>query len=87
METKVKEWGNRLGLRIPKPLALEVGLDNDSLVELSLLDGKLISDPISEEPLSLDELLTQVTKSNLPDKVNTGAVVRGEAWEIRIMFQ
>ena len=80
METKVKKWGNSLALRIPKPLALEAGLDDDSPVELSLSDGKLVIVPIVEEELSLDKLLAQVTESNLHDEVDTGPAVGGEAW-------
>ena len=80
METKVKKWGNSLALRIPKPLALEAGLDDDSPVELSLSDGKLVIEPIVEEELSLDKLLAQVTESNLHDEVDTGPAVGGEAW-------
>jgi antitoxin MazE len=79
METKVKKWGNSLALRIPKPLALEVGLDDDSPVELSLSDGKLVIAPIVEEEMSLASLLAQVTESNLHNEVDTGPAVGGEA--------
>ncbi|HDQ71393.1 MAG TPA: AbrB/MazE/SpoVT family DNA-binding domain-containing protein [Chloroflexi bacterium] len=80
METKVKKWGNSLALRIPKPLAIEAGLENDSPVELSLLDGKLVIEPIDEEELSLEMLLAQVTESNLHDEVDTGPALGGEVW-------
>ena len=80
METKVKKWGNSLALRIPKPLAVEVGLEDDSPVELSLLDGKLVIEPIVREQLSLEKLLAQVTESNLHGEVDTGPAVGGEAW-------
>jgi antitoxin MazE len=80
METKVKKWGNSLALRIPKPLALEVGLEDDSPVELSLSEGKLVIAPIVEEELSLDLLLAQVTETNLHSEVDTGPAVGGEVW-------
>jgi antitoxin MazE len=80
METRVKKWGNSLALRIPKPLAAEVGLENDSPVELSLVDGKLVITPGAPVRLRLDDLLAQITKENLHGEVDTGPAVGGEVW-------
>ena len=80
METRVKKWGNSLALRIPKPLAAEVGLDDNSLVELSLVDGKLVITPGVEPELRLADLLAQVTEDNLHGEVDTGPAVGREAW-------
>jgi antitoxin MazE len=80
VETRVKKWGNSLALRIPKPLAAEVGLDDNSLVELSLVDGKLIITPGVEPELQLADLLAQVTEDNLHGEVETGPAVGREAW-------
>jgi antitoxin MazE len=80
METKVKKWGNSLALRIPKALALEVGIEDDSPVELSLKDGKLVIEPIVEEELDLETLLAKVTKDNVHCEVDTGPAVGDEAW-------
>jgi antitoxin MazE len=83
METKVKKWGNSLALRIPKPLALEVGLDDDSPVELSLSDGKLVIAPIVEEEMSLASLLAQVTESTSPTTVLWPAEQSLTGWQNR----
>lgn len=80
METRVKKWGNSLALRIPRPLAAKVGLKDDSLVELSLLDGKLVITPRVEPELSLADLLAQVSEENLHSEVETGPAVGGEVW-------
>ncbi len=80
METRVKKWGNSLALRIPKPLAAEVGIEDDSLVELSLVDGKLVIVPGIEPELKLADLLAQVTEENLHAAVETGPAVGNEAW-------
>ena len=80
MVTRVKKWGNSLALRIPKPLAAEVGLKDDSPVELSLVDGALVILPIAESQFSLEDLLEQVTKDNLHGEVDTGPVMGSEAW-------
>jgi antitoxin MazE len=80
METRVKKWGNSLALRIPKPLAIEVGLEDDSPVELSLVEGRLIVEPMVREEWSLEQLLAQVTESNLHGETDTGPAVGNEAW-------
>jgi antitoxin MazE len=80
METHVRRWGNSLALRIPKPLAEEAGLEEDSAVELSLEEGKLVIVPIMAPRYALDALLAQVTAENLHDEVDTGEAVGGEAW-------
>ena len=80
METRVKKWGNSLALRIPKPLAAEIGLEDSSPVELSLMDRRLVITPAVEPELSLATLLAQVTEENLHGEVDTGPAVGGEVW-------
>lgn len=80
METKVTKWGNSLALRIPKPLAVDLGLTEHSLVELSLVDGKLLIEPIVDEDLTLEDLLAQVTEGNLHRELDTGPSMGSEAW-------
>ena len=80
METRVKKWGNSLALRIPRPLAAEVGLDDDSPVELSLVEGKLVVSPLHQVEYSLERLLAQVTEENVHSEVATGPAVGEEAW-------
>jgi antitoxin MazE len=80
METRVKKWGNSLALRIPKPLAVEIGLKADSPVELSLLEGKLMIAPLVEPAPTLEQLLAQVSEDNLHGEVDTGPRVGREVW-------
>jgi antitoxin MazE len=69
-----------LALRIPRPLAEEAGLREDSAVELSLEKGRLVIVPIMAPRYALQVLLAQVTSENLHGEVDTGAAVGGEAW-------
>lgn len=80
METVIKKWGNSLALRIPKPLAEEVGLEEDSAVDLFLEEGKLVIVPAVAPRYALDALLAKVTGENLHDETDTGAVVGVETW-------
>lgn len=80
MLTRVKKWGNSLAVRIPKPLAIEVGLEQNTQVEVSLVDGKLVVAPVSEPALTLEQLLAQVTEHNLHGEVDTGPRMGNEVW-------
>ncbi len=80
MKTKVQKWGNSLALRIPKTFASEVGIKNDSPVEVSLVSGKLVVTPMARTQLSLKKLLAQVTEDNLHREIDTGAAVGSEQW-------
>jgi antitoxin MazE len=80
MLTKVQRWGNSLALRIPKVFALDAQLENDSLVEISLVDGQIIVKPVSAPAWSLEELLAGIHKNNIHHEVDTGFAVGNEAW-------
>jgi antitoxin MazE len=78
METRVQKWGNSLALRIPKPFASQIGLEPNSLVELSLRGTELVIALVKSPGLKLDDLLAQVTEHNLHDEVDTGPAVGDE---------
>jgi len=80
MKTKVQKWGNSLALRIPKSFASEVGIKNDSQVEMSLVSGKLVVTPMNKKKFNLKKLLAQVTKDNLHCEIDTGVAMGNEAW-------
>jgi antitoxin MazE len=80
MRTRVQKWGNSLALRIPKSFATEVGLCENLAVDLSVTKGRLVVQPLSEEPLSLADLLRGVTDENLHREWDTGPAVGKEIW-------
>ena len=80
MKTRVQKWGNSLALRIPKSFAREVGMDNETTVEMSLVDGKLVVSPVAKPKPTLEDLLALVTDENLHGEVDTGPAVGDEAW-------
>ncbi|HJX29868.1 MAG TPA: AbrB/MazE/SpoVT family DNA-binding domain-containing protein [Thermoanaerobaculia bacterium] len=45
MQSKIQRCGNSLAVRISKPFANDVGLREDSLVEISVVDGGLVIRP------------------------------------------
>ena len=74
---QVQKWGNSLGIRIPKSVAVKVGLEEGSEVDLDVQDGCLVIKPKSA---ALDELLAQVTPENLHKEVSTGEAQGRESW-------
>ena len=80
METRVQKWGNSLALRIPKPLASQIGLEPNSPVELSLRGDKLMIELVTPPELNLDDLLACVTRDNIHGEVDTGPPIGREVW-------
>ena len=80
MRTRIQKWGNSLALRIPMPFAEEIRLRQDSLVELSLVDGRLVITPATETEFTLENLLIGITPENLHSEVDTGPATGREAW-------
>ena len=80
MQTRVQRWGNSLAVRIPKTFAQEVGLVADSAVEMRLVDGALVLEPVAETPPTLAELLDAVSDDNLHGEVDAGPAEGREVW-------
>ncbi|HVT44102.1 MAG TPA: AbrB/MazE/SpoVT family DNA-binding domain-containing protein [Thermoanaerobaculia bacterium] len=80
MKTRLKKWGNSLALRIPKPFAEEIRLEEDTSVEVSVSNGRLIVVAIPEPEITLEALLAAINKRNLHGEVETGSRVGNEGW-------
>ena len=80
MRTRVQKWGNSLALRIPKSFAVEVGLQKETSVEVSLANGKLVVTPVAKPKMSLKQLLAKVTKDNIHREIDTGPAMGNETW-------
>jgi antitoxin MazE len=79
MHTKVQKWGNSLAVRIPRSIALEAGLAEDSEVALDSVDGGFVVRKLPIVP-TLEELLANVTEENRHGEWDTGAPVGAEVW-------
>ena len=80
MKTRIQKWGNSLAVRIPKSFAIEARLNLDALVDVALVEGKLIITPVVAPPFTLDQLLTGITTDNLHHEHTTGPAVGNEVW-------
>lgn len=80
MLAKVQKWGNSIALRIPKAFAEEIHIAAESAVELTIEDGKLVIAPVEHQIFTLEKLLNGVTRENLHDEFDWGALVGMEEW-------
>jgi antitoxin MazE len=80
MHAKVQKWGNSLALRIPKTFAVDTQLENNSLVEISLVEGQIIVKPVVKPDWTLEELLAGVNEENIHREVETGLPTGNEIW-------
>ncbi len=80
MQTRIQKWGNSLALRIPSAFAEEIGLAENSPVNLSLKEGALVVTAAAGDRWTLDELLSRVTEDNRHREWETGAPEGSERW-------
>ncbi len=70
MQVRVRKWGNSLALRIPKPFAVDAGVEEGTVVDVSVSEGRLIAAPVRVQRARLRDLLDGVTKANLHEEVS-----------------
>ncbi len=80
MRTRVQKWGNSLALRIPKSFAAEARLAEESVVDITVVRGKLVVVSVAESKITLGKLLAGITEKNLHSEVFTGPAVGSEEW-------
>ena len=80
MKAKIQKWGNSLGIRIPRTVAQETSVESDSVVDITVEDGKILISPEKQKSLSLRQLLSRVTEANLHVEIVTSDPVGKETW-------
>jgi antitoxin MazE len=79
MTASIQKWGNSLAIRIPKPLAENLGVSEGSEVTIISEEGRLLISPAAPH-YKLDDLLKGITRKNLHSETDTGAPQGGEVW-------
>jgi len=80
MTTIVQKWGNSLALRIPISLAKDVHLYQGSMVEVSVIEGKMVVKPKGQCKFLLSHLLKGITKHNRHYEQDWGGASGQEIW-------
>jgi len=79
MTTIVQKWGNSLALRIPSSLAKDIHLHQGSVVEVAVVDGKMVLKPKGERKFSLAQMLRGITNSNRHSEQDWGEDIGQES--------
>jgi antitoxin MazE len=77
LKTTVQKWGNSLGVRIPKAIAMKVGLEEGSEIDFDVQEDKII---IKCKRQKLKDLLSEITTDNIHKEVSTGDTEGRELW-------
>lgn len=80
MQSRVQRWGNSLAVRIPKVFAQDIGLQEETSVEISVSGRDLVISPAKPRSFTLEQLLRGITDENLHEEVATGPAVGKEVW-------
>ncbi len=80
MQIKVQKWGNSLAVRIPKAIAAEVSVTENSIVEISVDKNVVVLKRVKGKRLRLRELVKGITKENMHSEFEWGAPVGKEIW-------
>ena len=80
MQTRIEKSGDNLTVCIPPSLAAQGGIAENAVVEVSLVDGKLVISPVQRRAVTLAELLDKITDENLHGEWDTGPAVGRESW-------
>jgi antitoxin MazE len=79
MKTKIQKWGNSLAIRIPKSFAVQMEIEQNSVIDLSIIDGKIIVEPKKNKPkYNLTELLRDISEDNIHSETDWGKSVGKE---------
>lgn len=80
MKTTAQKWGNSLAIRVPKSVAVQVGLKAQDDLEIEVQDGNVVLKPQLRRVYRLDDLVKRITSKNVHGEIDTGAPVGREIW-------
>ena len=76
---QLSKWGNSLAVRIPASCSKDLGLEEGTQLDISVVEGGLLLRPC-RRTYTLEELLEQVTPENIHGETDWGPPVGRESW-------
>jgi len=80
MKTTAQKCGNSLAIRVPKSVAVQVGLKAQDDLEIEVQDGNVVLKPQLRRVYRLDDLVKRITPKNLHGEIDTGSPIGREIW-------
>ena len=78
--SSVKKWGNSLAVRIPMVVIQDLGLSENSSVQIISNGVSATIQPSKRKKATLDELVAAITPENRHEEVDWGEPVGKEVW-------
>lgn len=78
--SSVKKWGNSLAVRIPTSVAQDLGLSENSSIQIVSNGSVATIQPKKHKKETLDELVAAITPKNLHEEADWGGPVGKEIW-------
>jgi antitoxin MazE len=72
MQGTIKNWGNSPAIRLSSSIMELAQLSVDQMVDISVIKGKIIIEPITPMQTQLEVLLARITKENIHSEENFG---------------
>jgi antitoxin MazE len=79
MSAVINKWGNSLGVRIPKSIAIKAGLKEGIEVDIEVEGDRITISPVKKK-YQLDDLLAGVTPELIGGEYDWGQPVGKEIW-------
>ena len=80
MQATIKKWGNSPAIRISSSIMELAQLSVDQMVDISVIKGKIIIEPITPTQTQLEVLLALITKENIHSEENFGPLAGKESF-------
>ena len=80
MKTTAQKWGNSLAIRVPKSVAVQVGLKIKDDLEIEVQDGNVVLKPHVRRVYRLEDLVKRITPKNVHHEIDSGAPIGREVW-------
>ena len=76
---RLTQWGNSIGVRLPKDMVNALGLEAGGVLDVSLEENKIIFRP--RRKYTLNDLVSKITDENRPGETDWGTDAGKENWQ------
>ena len=80
MKTTAQKWGNSLAIRVPKSVAVQVGLKAQDDLDIEVQDDNVVLKPHLRRVYRLEDLVKRISPKNVHGEIDTGTPVGREIW-------
>ncbi len=80
METSIKTWGNSQGIRIPKEYLTQLGITKQTLLDISIEDGKIVISKVFRHKTLEERIMESGKPLEASGEYDFGEPTGNEVW-------